>query len=132
MDLHHFLVGVVDDDPHVLEAFEELLAAGGYKVLLFPSAEAFLAANGFQQVDCLISDIGMPAMSGWELLQIARTEYPDLPVILITARDEQHSREAIEGKGARRLFRKPFDGRELLSALDTILRPGQAQPRVLK
>jgi len=131
MDLHQFLVGVVDDEPRILESFEELLASGDYRVLLFPSAEAFLDANGFQLVNCLISDIGMPAMSGWELLRIARTEHPDLPVILVTARDEEYPREAIEGRGARRLFRKPFDGRELLAALDAILRPGQTQPRSL-
>jgi CheY-like chemotaxis protein len=123
MDLHLPLVGVVDDDPLVLESFKELLASGGYQVLAFPSAEAFLGAAEFQQVDCLISDIGMPKMNGWELLQIARTEYPQLPVILITARDEELSREAIESKGARLLFRKPFDGGKLLNALNVILRP---------
>lgn len=132
MDLHPFLIGVVDDEPSVLESFEELLASGGYRVLLFPSPEAFLNANGFQHVDCLISDIGMPTMTGWELLEIARTEHPDLPVILITARNEEHPREAIEGKGARCLFKKLFDGKELLTALNAILRPGQAEPRDLK
>jgi DNA-binding response OmpR family regulator len=125
MDAHHFLIGVVDDDPRVLESFEELLASGGYNVLLFPSAEAFIAANGFQKVDCVISDIGMPAMSGWELLEMARTQRPDLPVILITARDDEHPRTSVEGKGARYLFRKPFDGRELLAALAAILGPEQ-------
>jgi FixJ family two-component response regulator len=85
MDSHHSFVGVVDDDPRVLESFEELLAAGGYESLLFDSAEAFLDANGFEKVDCLISDIGMPAMSGWDLLRIVRTELPSLPVILIRA-----------------------------------------------
>ena len=125
MDGHLFLVGVVDDDLRVLESFEELLASGGYKVLLFPSAEAFLDANGFQQVDCLISDIGMPGMSGWELLRIARTDHPDLPVILITARDVEYPTEAIQGRGARRLFRKPFNGNDLLIDLDAILRLGQ-------
>ena len=122
MDLYPFFVGVVDDDPRVLESIEELLASGGYKALPFSSAEAFLDSNGFQKVNCLISDIGMPAMTGWELLRIARAEHPDLPVILITARDEEYQRGPVEGKGARRLFRKPFDGRELLSVLDTILR----------
>jgi DNA-binding response OmpR family regulator len=122
MDSPRNLVGVVDDDPRILESFEELLAAGGYEALLFDSAEAFLDANGFGQVDCLISDIGMPAKSGWDLLRIARTELPSLPVILITARDEELSREAIESRGVRCLFKKPFDGRALLAALDAILR----------
>jgi DNA-binding response OmpR family regulator len=125
MDLHQFVVGVVDDDPRILESFEELLASGGYKVLLFASAKAFLDADGFRKVDCLISDIGMPAMNGWELLQIARAGYSDLPLILITARDEEYATDSLVEKGVRYLFRKPFNGRELLAALDTILRQGQ-------
>lgn len=129
MDLDQFLVGVVDDDLSVLESFEELLSSGGYASLLFPSAEAFLAANSLEQLDCLISDIAMPGMSGWELLEIGRTNHPDLPIILVTARDEELSREAIEKKGARRLFKKPFNGREFLNTLDAILRPGRVPPR---
>jgi CheY-like chemotaxis protein len=129
MDLHRFLIGVVDDDLRILESCEELLASGGYEVLPFASAEAFIDSDGFQQVDCLISDIGMPAMNGWELLQIAHTQYPDLPVILITARDGEYTRAALEAKGARRLFRKPFDGSEVLAALETILGPGQFPPQ---
>ena len=123
MGPNQFFIGVVDDDPRVRESFEELLASGGYQVLLFPSAEAFLVSHGFRQVDCLISDIGMPAMSGWDLLRIAQTEYPEFPVILITAQDEEDPRRSLEGKTARYIFKKPFDGRELLAALDAILRP---------
>jgi CheY-like chemotaxis protein len=125
-----FLIGVVDDDPRVLESLEELLASGGYQVLACPSAETFLAANGFEQVDCLISDIGMPGMTGWELLRLARTGYPDVPVILVTARDEVQAREAVDVKGARLLLKKPFDGKQLMTALETILRPGPDRPRI--
>lgn len=78
----------MDDDSRILESLDELLASAGYKVLLFSSAEAFLAANGFHQVDCLISDIGMPAMKGWNLLKLAQTMDAKFPVILITAREE--------------------------------------------
>lgn len=122
MNLDQVVVGVVDDDPHVLESLEELLLSAGYKVLSFPSAESFLEANGFQQVNCLISDIGMPAMSGSELLDIAQAQHPEIPVILITARDEQPLRKTLAEKGARNLFTKPFDGSDFLSALASILR----------
>jgi DNA-binding response OmpR family regulator len=115
----------VDDDPHVLESFDELLGSAGYQVLLFPSAGAFLEGDGIQRLDCLISDIRMPSISGWEILRIAHSERPGLPVILMTARDEEHSRDQVERNWARFLFRKPFDGRELLEALDTLLRQRQ-------
>ncbi len=125
MAFRQFLVGIVDDDPRVLESLEELLAAGGYKPLAFLSAEAFLEANEHQSVDCVISDIGMPGMSGWELLRVTGKRYPNLPVVLITALDEEHTQDSIEANGMRCLFRKPFDGRELLNALDGILNPVQ-------
>ena len=123
MGPNQFLIGVVDDDPRIRESFEELLASGGYQSILFASAEAFLDSNGFQHVACLISDIGMPAMSGWELLQLAQTNYPDFPVILITAQDPEDPLKGHLAKAARYLFRKPFDGHALLTALDAILRP---------
>jgi FixJ family two-component response regulator len=125
MDLRPFLVAVVDDDPHVLESFDELLGSAGYQVLLFSSASAFLEGDGIQRVDCLISDIRMPSMSGWELLRMAHSERPGLPVILMTARDQEHSRDQVERSWARFLFRKPFDSRELVRAVDRLLREGQ-------
>src|SRR5436305_1472953 len=117
MNLDQFVVGVVDDDPRVLESIEELLVSGGYTVLPFPSAELFLDANGFHRVDCLITDISMPGMSGWDLLDTAQAQPSPVPVILITARDEEILDKTMAAKGARYLFRKPFDGRELLAAV---------------
>lgn len=62
----------------------------------------------------------MPSMSGWELLHIVQSQRPDLPVILMTARDEEHSRGLIESQQARFLFRKPVDGRDIVGALNSI------------
>ena len=120
---HLFSIGLVDDDPRVLESFEELLASSGYNVSAFPSGEAFLSEGGVLRVDCLISDIGMPGMSGWDLLARAHAQRPDLPVVLITARDEEYPLEKVKAKGAAHLFRKPVDGRELLNALEGIFQP---------
>lgn len=90
--------------------------------MLFPSAEAFLDAHAFEQVDCLICDIIMPTtMTGWELLQIARREYRHLPVIVISAGAQEPAPSSLAEKGIRYFFRKPFDGGKLLAALDLIL-----------
>ena len=120
MSFYKFRVAVVDDDYRVLESLDEMLTAAGHQVLLFASGAKFVEAGCTQQIDCLISDIGMPRMSGWQLMQIAREQRPNLPVILITGRDGEQSSSA-EQDTKFRFLRKPFDGRELLNALNTLV-----------
>src|SRR5678815_2269754 len=81
------MIAVVDDDPRLLESLEDLLESAGYAVRTFSSAKALLDA-GVSNFDCLITDIGMPAMDGFELHDIVKKSRPDLPVFLITGRHE--------------------------------------------
>lgn len=121
-----FVVAVVDDDDRTLESLADLLEAAGYDVRLYTSAKAVWTRGGLSDIDCLISDIGMPEMDGFELRRLALSERPELPVILITGRPElraQHSSN-IERD---RYFEKPFDGRQLLAAIRAAL--GSARPR---
>lgn len=112
-------VAIVDDDFRILESLDNLLASAGYEVMLFESGEMFLNADCTDRIACLISDIGMPRMSGWELMKTARWRRPDLPVILITGREDE--RPTGVPKSECRLFRKPFDGAELLEALAALI-----------
>ena len=121
-----FVVAVVDDDHRTLESLADLLEAEGYDVRLYTSAKAVWTRGGLSDIDCLISDIGMPEMDGFELRRLALSERPELPVILITGRPElraQHS-AMIERD---RYFEKPFDGRQLLAAVRAAL--GSARPK---
>ena len=121
-----FVVAVVDDDHRTLESLADLLEAAGYVVRLYTSAQAVWTCGGLSDIDCLISDIGMPEMDGFELRRLALLERPELPVILITGRPElraQHSSN-IERD---RYFEKPFDGRQLLAAIRQAL--GSARPK---
>ncbi len=59
-------IALVDDDPRVLESLEELFESSGYVVRAYPSAQALIDA-GLSNVDCLITDIGMPVVDGFEL-----------------------------------------------------------------
>ena len=121
-----FVVAVVDDDDRTLESLADLLEAAGYDVRLYTSAKAVWTRGGLSDIDCLISDIGMPEMDGFELRRLALSERPELPVILITGRPElraQHSSN-IERD---RYFEKPFDGRQLLAAIRAAL--GSARPK---
>ena len=116
-----FVVAVVDDDHRTLESLADLLEAEGYDVRLYSSATTVWTRGGLSEIDCLISDIGMPEMNGCELRRLALLERPELPVILITGRPEFRAQYSslIEGD---RYFEKPFDGQQLLAAIHTALR----------
>jgi len=114
------VVAVVDDDPRMLESLEELLESAGHTVRLFPSAKALLEKCAFADIDCLISDISMPSIDGWELERLAHAARPRLPVILITGHDVTDQAMAAH-QGSQRFFRKPFDSLKLLAAVSEAL-----------
>lgn len=112
------VVAVVDDDPRVLEALEELLESAGYAVRTFSSGRSLLA-DGPSGFDALVTDIGMPDMDGFELRDAVTKACPGLPVFLITGRHEIADQSRAFGISG--FFRKPFDGQALLAAIGDAL-----------
>jgi DNA-binding response OmpR family regulator len=121
-----FVVAVVDDDHRTLESLADLLEAAGYDVRLYTSGKMLWTRGGLSDIDCLISDIGMPDMDGFELRRLALSERPELPVILITGRPELRAQDSSNIEHDR-YFEKPFDGRQLLAAIRAAL--GTARPK---
>lgn len=119
MSERRFLVAVVDDDPRMLESLENLLESAGYRASLFSSAGSLLV-SGLSGIDVLIADIGMPAIDGFELRDLAKKSRPDLPVFLITGRHEIADQGRAQGISG--FFRKPFDSQALLGAVSDALR----------
>ena len=118
------VVAVVDDDTRVLESLEDLLESAGHTVHLFRSAQALLDDEAFGKIECLISDIGMPTIDGFDLERLARAARPELPVILITGRLELIKGRQMTEQGENRTFLlKPFSERELLGAINKALAP---------
>jgi DNA-binding response OmpR family regulator len=111
-------IAVVDDDYRVLESLENLLQSSGYRTLLSLSAEEFLRSPARASVDLLISDIGLPGISGIELIRTMQRAAECPPAILITGRSEAHLEHEAQELGVLRLFMKPFDIEELLRTLD--------------
>ncbi|WP_248310590.1 response regulator [Devosia sp. Root105] len=124
MTLAKATIAVVDDDVGMLESLEDLLESSGYKTIKFTSAEALLEA-GLRRFDLVIADIGMPAMDGFELRDIARQQRPDLRVFLMTGRHELSERG--RSKGIVPLFRKPFDAPALIEAIGVALATNVAE-----
>jgi FixJ family two-component response regulator len=112
-------IAVVDDDTRLLESLENLFESAGHLVRTFASADALLAA-GLGDLDCLITDIGMPGMDGFQLRDAVGRARPDLPVFLVTGRHEIGAYRPLDVAAASGLFRKPIDGQLLLAAVEKI------------
>ena len=116
------VIAVVDDDRSVLASLEMLLVSAEYEVRSFSSATALLESGSLREIDCLISDVGMPVMDGFELARAVQVARPEVPVILITGRPDLLNRSPRDVPGHYRLFKKPFNGPELLTAVCDALR----------
>jgi len=108
---------VVDDDVSMGDAIRRLLTAAGLSVKVFRSAESFLETGIIEKTACLVLDVHLPGLSGFELNQQLVQSGTRLPVVFITAHDELISREKAEEAGALAYLTKPFPGRRLLAAL---------------
>jgi FixJ family two-component response regulator len=116
------LVAVVDDDQSILRSLEQLLESADYPVCVFTLGASLLESGHMSEIACVISDVDMPGMDGFELLRLVREARPGLPTILITAYPETLQRLPLLGAGRPRVFTKPFDGQELLAAVADAVR----------
>ena len=110
-------VAVVDDDPSMLKAAADLLDARGFSASLFTSAEEFLDSGEAEHVECLLLDIHLGGLSGIELRQQLSASRPALPVIFMTALDDDAIRGQALRAGCIACLRKPFTARELMDAI---------------
>jgi FixJ family two-component response regulator len=116
------VVAVVDDDPSILRSLESLLESADYPVRVFTSGAALLQSGCLPEIACLISDIDMPGVDGFELLRLVHRARPGLPTILITGHPDTLRRLPLFDAGSPRIFVKPFEGQELLGAVGDALR----------
>jgi FixJ family two-component response regulator len=111
------LISVVDDDPAVIEAMVNLIQSVGYKGKGFHSAEDFLKSRHLLQTSCLILDVRMPSMGGFELQRQLATGNHRIPIIFITAYDSDDVRIKALQAGAAGLLCKPFGQESLFQAV---------------
>jgi two-component system, NtrC family, response regulator len=108
---------VVDDEKNYLVVIEDLLSDEGYEVLTASSASEALEMLENTPVDCVLSDIKMPGISGIDLLDKIKEQDPDLPVILMTAFAEVDQAVSAMKKGALDHIQKPFDNKDVKRAV---------------
>lgn len=121
-------VFVVDDDHSVRRSLSRLLRSVGYRAEGFASASDFLAHLPGEGPACVLIDVRMPDISGFELFRLLRERRPALPVVFITG----HGDSAMAGRaikaGANDFLVKPIDEARLLAAVEQALAASGAGP----
>jgi FixJ family two-component response regulator len=110
-------IAVVDDDASVRRALQRLLRSAGFAVETYATAREFLEAGQWAQTACLVLDIHLPGMSGFELQEHLAVSGAPIPIVFITAHDDTAMRERASRAGAVGYLRKPFDQGMLIEAI---------------
>ena len=121
---------VVDDDPAIREALDRALRLEGFEVATRPDGSAALATVEEAPPDVMVLDVMMPGLTGVEVVRRLRADGYDLPICVLSARDELADR--VEGlrAGADDYLVKPFELEELVARLHALLRRGPDRPAI--
>lgn len=116
------LVSVVDDDESVRESLPGLIEEFGYAAHAFSSGQEFLASDLVSQTECVILDVMMPGMTGPELQGELKVRGHDIPIVFITANQDDSLRRGVLEQGAVECLQKPFSDTALFNALQSALK----------
>jgi len=115
------LLAVVDDDVDVRVALTRLVSSAGFAVETFASGGAFLRSIEDHEPDCVVLDLHMPEMSGFDVQTALAQRHAAVPVVVITGHDTPESRTRAVQLGAKRYLCKPVNDDALLAAIDTAI-----------
>ena len=111
------IVAVVDDDPSMLKGLQRLLSAQGLVSEVFASADAFLSSSASARATCLVLDIQLGAVNGFELQRQLSDLGSKIPIIFVTAFDTEANRTLAMEAGCAAYLSKPFPARLLFEAI---------------
>ena len=115
------VVAIVDDDELIRESLRGLMKAAGFPAVTFASGEEFLNSGEQENIACLIVDIRMLGMSGLELQSKLNKDDRRIPIIFITAHDDENTRMRALRAGAVKFLTKPVDKGVLIDSVRTAL-----------
>lgn len=115
-------MSVVDDDPSVLRALRRLIESAGFSVETFASGRHALDVGLVKRAACLVIDVHLGDMTGFDLQRMLAAEGAKVPMIFITAHDDVATSECASRLGAVAYLPKPIDGDILLDAIRRAVR----------
>ena len=120
------MISIVDDDVSLARALRRLVGSAGYVVETFASAPEFLSSTPSTRTACLILDIYLEGMNGFELQEQLAADRLAIPIIFMTAHDDITTRERIRRSETAGYLVKPFDGQVLLAVIRRVAGPALA------
>jgi two-component system response regulator FixJ len=120
---------VVDDDPAIRRSLERLLDAFGFQTASYATPKAFLDVAGSLLGGCVLLDLRMPEMDGFEAHARLRLINPDLPVIVVTAQGDVQTAVRAMKAGAVDFIEKPYSDDALIAAIESALKNSAAKDR---
>jgi FixJ family two-component response regulator len=114
-------IAVLDDEPEMRKALRRLLACRGFQVTEYERGADLLEAVGSRRLDCLLLDLHMEGVNGFEVLEAFLTGQICVPVIVVTGHDEPGTEERVRRLGAVAYLKKPVDRDTLLSSISAAL-----------
>ena len=117
------LVAVVDDEHPIRKALTRLLRSAHYQVESYASGPEFLKSLATRQPACLVLDIRMQGMTGFDVQAWLKEQGIVLPIVFITALDDRDDLKLAMKGGATALLRKPFGDEQFLAAVHAAIHP---------
>ena len=114
---HRKIIAVVEDDASMLKGVDRLLSVHGFGTELYDSAEAYLGGAAASGAACLVVDIHLGGMSGLDLSHRLTASGSKVPVIFMTAMDDEETRRTATRAGCIAYLRKPFPAHLLIDAI---------------
>jgi FixJ family two-component response regulator len=114
-------ISIVDDDAPIRQALKSLMRSVHFQVEAFSSAEEFLASGRAEDTQCLILDVYLPGMSGFELQERLNQQNSRIPIVFITAHADETSRRRALKAGAVDLLAKPVRRDALFHAIQSAI-----------
>ena len=114
------MVYIVDDDESVRCALSRLMRSAGIESRAYESSERFLAEVRNEGYACILVDMTMPRMNGMELIARLKEKGIKIPVIALSARDDDEIRQMAKDSGVHFFLRKPVDDQALIDAINWV------------
>ena len=115
------LIMIVDDDPNIAQLVKLYLEKDGYDTVAYGRGDEALAAFRQNPPSLMILDIMLPGMDGWQVCRAVR-QISQIPIIMLTAKEETFDKVLGLELGADDYMTKPFEGKELLARVKAVLR----------